>query len=187
MDESFPLHEVVTHRTPNIEDILEGPMGQDPANNPKMKALLDFIRNDMENPDPLTNYFHIPDHIPPIWQAFFEKVLKYGEKVCAANRNERVAWEKRGWIVEDAGLNEFDMVASARALKEKVIHVVKHRLFLRYSHLSQGNGEFRNGRFIEAFVSYTASIRAFPLVDAMLNLAQVALKIHRSVRVDVDF
>jgi len=153
------VQQVVTHRTPNVIELL-GP-GPWNADHPKLKQLMAFARDQAANPDPLIDYFHTPDNLPPVWQAFFARILEYGEKACAANPRERIAWEKRGWIVEDAGLSEFDMLVSAIDLKEK------------------GNIEFRNARLIRAFELYSASIRAMPLPDAMLNLAQVALKIHR--------
>jgi hypothetical protein len=47
-----------------------------------LDALLNLARQQARNPDPITDYFRIPDRLPPTWQTFFDKVLKYVEKSC---------------------------------------------------------------------------------------------------------
>jgi len=48
-----------------------------------LDAFLNFARQQARNPDPITDYFRIPDRLPPTWQTFFDKVLKIrGEELC---------------------------------------------------------------------------------------------------------
>lgn len=84
------------------------------------QAFLQFMKESAKNPDALTDYFHIPKDLPPDWQTFFETVLTYGEKVCDEHPHERVAWEKRGWFMEDEHLNEYEMMLTARMMREQV-------------------------------------------------------------------
>src|ERR1700733_3120696 len=85
-----------------------------------LDALLNFARQQARNPDPITDYFRIPDRLPPAWQTFFDKVLKYVEKSCTENPQQRISWEKRGWQLEDKGISEFEMIMSAGRMKDNV-------------------------------------------------------------------
>jgi hypothetical protein len=85
-----------------------------------LDALFNLARQQARNPDPITDYFRIPDRLPPTWQTFFDKVLKYVEKSCAENPQQRISWEKRGWQLEDKGISEFEMIMSAGRMKDNV-------------------------------------------------------------------
>lgn len=85
-----------------------------------LDAFLQFARQQVTNPDPITEYFRIPDRLPPAWQTFFDKVLAYCERACTADYQQRVAWEKRGMLMEDEGLDEFEMLMSSTTMKTKV-------------------------------------------------------------------
>ncbi|PBL03370.1 hypothetical protein ARMGADRAFT_13407 [Armillaria gallica] len=133
-----------------------------PAN---MEAFLNFFKSDMiDNPPAPRDYLRIPPNLTPEWEIFFEKLAVFCENSCGSvngipnNTHERVAWEKRQWIMEDENLNEFDMWLTATNTKEK------------------GNEALRNGESEKAFGLYMLSVRTFPCPDAMNNLAACALK-----------
>ncbi|KAF9467604.1 hypothetical protein BDZ94DRAFT_969036 [Collybia nuda] len=134
------------------------------ASEDKMKVILEFLKEDMKNPTPATNYFSIPPNLPSNWQNFFDRVLQHCLDVCASPNPyapERIKWEKRQWMMEDNKLDEFDMLLNATNMKEK------------------GNEVFRNGDVAKAIMTYSSSILLFPCPDTMNNLAACALKQHR--------
>lgn len=94
-----------------------------PAN---MEAFLNFFKSDMiDNPPAPRDYLRIPPNLTPEWKIFFEKLAVFCENSCGSvngipnNTHERVAWEKRQWIMDDENLDEFDMWLTATNTKEK--------------------------------------------------------------------
>jgi hypothetical protein len=85
-----------------------------------LDAFLQFMIQSAENPDPITDYFRVPARLPPAWQSFFDKVLTYCEKACAADHKHRISWEKRGMMMEDENLDEFEMLMSSTTMKVNV-------------------------------------------------------------------
>jgi len=53
----------------------------------------------------------------------------------------------------------------------------------------KGNKEFKKGNIDKALTYYASSIQTFPLPDAMLNIAQAALKTNRflDLRTSLNF
>ncbi|KIJ60336.1 hypothetical protein HYDPIDRAFT_117225 [Hydnomerulius pinastri MD-312] len=127
-----------------------------------LDTFVQHARQQIHNPDPLTNYIHIPPDLSPEWQAFFGKELAFAERKCGTEMNEnRILWEKRGLRMEDEGLDEFNMMFASTVRKE------------------EGNRFFRQNDMESALEAYTLAVRMFPLPDAQLNLAQAALQSYR--------
>lgn len=85
------------------------------------KAAMDLLIQRMKTVDPLTDYFQIPTNLDPAWLAFYEKVLAFGERQCASNPQIRIAWEKRGMLMEDHGkIHELVMFVGATEVKATV-------------------------------------------------------------------
>ncbi|KAK0469553.1 uncharacterized protein EV420DRAFT_1472761 [Desarmillaria tabescens] len=150
----------------------------DPTN---MAAFLDFFKSDMmDNPPAPRSFLRIPQELTPEWKIFFEKLAVFCENSCGSvndipyNTYERIAWEKRQWIMEDENLDEFDMWLTATLTrKRRRVQLPFHR---------QGNEALRNGESEKAFGLYMISVRIFPCPDAMNNLAACALKENSKFR-----
>jgi len=126
-----------------------------------LREFIQFMKNEAANRPKIANLFKIPEGLSPAWQAFFDKVSAYYERLCAADRQDLISLEKRSWIIEDEKLSEFEMLMSATDMKER------------------GDEEFKKGDIVRAQMLYSSSISTFPTPDTMLNMAACCLKLNK--------
>lgn len=101
------------------QDALNAQAAEVLANPQALEEFVQFMKNEIANPPKVVELFKIPEGLSPAWQEFFDKVLAYYERRCAANRHALISLEKRSWVMEDEKLSEFEMLMSATDMKEK--------------------------------------------------------------------
>lgn len=94
---------------------------------PNLAEKLGFMKDLMMDTAhaPSKEFLKIPDRLPAEWATFFDFLVRYCATSCGDPPGnpcmpERIRWEKRQWMMEDDGLDEFDMLASAIKLKDEV-------------------------------------------------------------------
>lgn len=169
------------------QDALNAQAAEVLANPQALEEFVQFMKNEIANPPKVVELFKIPEGLSPAWQEFFDKVLAYYERRCAANRHALISLEKRSWVMEDEKLSEFEMLMSATDMKEKASEFgwnfwersgwqpIVWGLYLK------GNEEFKKGDIARAEMLYSSSISTFPTPDAMNNMAACSLKLNKQV------
>jgi len=159
----------------------------------QLAAFMQFMKEDQENPANPETLFVVPQRtdMTKEWKEFFRKILEY----CGASyegsasgdptkKMELIAWEKRRWLMDDKGLDEYDMLYNAGLVKEKVAFPTFRAgscvlIYWDCSKHLQGNTQFKAGKTQEALNTYVSAMRVFPLPDSMNNIAAAALKLYR--------
>ncbi|KAK0236131.1 hypothetical protein EDD85DRAFT_1024487 [Armillaria nabsnona] len=142
----------------------------------------------IDNPPAPRDYLRIPPNLTPEWGIFFEKLAVFCENSCGSvngipnNTHERVAWEKRQWIMDDENLDEFDMWLTATNTKEKgneALRNVNQPCQARKSTLPQSKGPF-SSRKIQRRADINLALELQPGETAIL-----ALKDERTQLLDI--